>query len=92
MVRKIRWTVSTFFFTVSLYLFSYGCAGSLLLHGLFSSWGEQGLFSGCSERGLLSSSGHKLLTEVASLVAEDALQGTWVSVAVAPGLLSTGFR
>ena len=28
-------------------LFIFGCAGSLLLHGLFSSCGEQGLLSSC---------------------------------------------
>ena len=31
-------------------LFIYGCAGSPLLHGLFSSCGEQGLLSSYGER------------------------------------------
>ena len=36
------------FFFLSVYEF-FGCAGSLLLlHGLFSSCGEQGLLSSCS--------------------------------------------
>ena len=29
------------------YVFIFGCAGSLLLPGFFSSWGEQRLLSGC---------------------------------------------
>ena len=30
-----------------IYLVSFGCAGSLLLHGLFSGFSERGLLSGC---------------------------------------------
>ena len=30
-----------------IYLFIFGCAGSSLLHGLFSSCGKQGLLSSC---------------------------------------------
>ena len=38
-------------FLFYLYLFMYfGCAGSLMLHGLFSSGGEWGLLSRCSAR------------------------------------------
>ena len=33
-----------------IYLLIFGCAGSLLLCGLFSSCGEQGLLSSCSTR------------------------------------------
>ena len=33
-----------------MYLLIFGCAGSLLLHGPFSSCGEQGLLSSCSVR------------------------------------------
>ena len=31
-----------------IYVFSFGCTGSSLLHGLFSSCSEQGLLSSCS--------------------------------------------
>lgn len=34
----------------NIYLLILGCAGSLLLHGPFSSCGEQGLPSSCSVR------------------------------------------
>ena len=44
-----------------IYLFISGYAGYLLLHGLFSS---------CSKRGALASCSVRLLTAVASLVAE----------------------
>ena len=43
----------------------FGCVGSSLLRGLFSSWGE---------RGLLFIAVHGLLIAVASLVAEHGLQ------------------
>ena len=33
-----------------IYLFIFGCAGSLLLHGLFSSCGEKGLLPSCRAR------------------------------------------
>ena len=38
-----------FFFNMVLFIlfFWHGCAGSLLLRGLFSSCGEQGLLSSC---------------------------------------------
>ena len=42
-------------------LFMFGCAGSSLLCGLFSGWGERRLFSGC---------GARLPTAAASLAAE----------------------
>ena len=35
----------SFFFSHLLYLFIFGCTGSSLLHGFFSSRGEQGLLS-----------------------------------------------
>ena len=41
------------------FFFSFGCNGSSLLHGLFSS---------CGERGLLFFAIHRLLIVVASLV------------------------
>ena len=34
----------------SIYLFVFGCAGSLLLHGVFSSCGKQGLLSSSHEQ------------------------------------------
>ena len=36
------------FNTLTVYLFTFGCAGSLLLHWLFSRCGERGLLSSCS--------------------------------------------
>ena len=36
-----------FVFFIYVILFTFGCPGSLLLLGLFSSFGEQGLFSSC---------------------------------------------
>ena len=46
------------------YLFTFGCAGSSLLQGFSSSWGE---------RGCALDVAHELLTVVASLVAEPGL-------------------
>ena len=59
-----------FFFNFIIVIFCY--AGSSLLHGLFSSCGEQGLLSSCDVQ--------------ASLAAEHGLSGTRASVVVAPGL------
>jgi len=42
------WSVFFFFFNfyfIHFFIFIFGCAGSSLLHGLFSSCGEWGLFS-----------------------------------------------
>ena len=52
------------FFLNKFYLFIFGCVGSSLLRGLFSS---------CGERGLLFLEVHGLLIVVASLVAEHGL-------------------
>ena len=60
-----------------IYLFIFGCAGFLLLKGLFSS---------CSEQGLLFIAVHGLLIAVASLVTEHGLWGLQASIAVAHGL------
>ena len=69
-----------FFIHSSIYLF-FGCAGSLLLCGLFSSCDEWGLLFNCS---VLAS------YCVPSLIAEHGLQGTWTSVVAAHGLNSWG--
>ena len=53
-----------FIFLLILYLFIFGCAGSSLLHGLFS---------GCSDGGYSLAVACRLLTVVASLVAEHSL-------------------
>ena len=59
-------------------LFTFGCAGSSMLCGLFSL---------CSEReGLLSSCGAKASHYVISLVAEHGTLGTGASVVTTPGL------
>ena len=44
-----------------LYVLIFGCAGSLLLHGLFSSCGKQGLLSSCDAQ--VSHCGVSLVTE-----------------------------
>ena len=51
-----------FFFLIFIYFF--GCTGSSFLHSAFSGCGEQGLLSSCVQR---------LLTVVASPVAEHGL-------------------
>ena len=60
-----------------IYLFTFGCAVSSLLHGLFPS---------CSEQGLLLAWCRGLLTTVASPAVEHGIQGAWASAAAAPGL------
>ena len=60
-------------------LFISGCAGSSLLYGLFCIG---------DEHGLLFIAVHRLLTRVASLVAEHRLTGAPASVVVARGLNS----
>ena len=67
-----------FFFTN---LFIYDCAGSLLLHRLFS---------GCGKKRLLFIVVCGLLIEMASLVVDYRLSGVQTSVAVAHGLSSRG--
>ena len=62
-------------------LFIYGCAGSLLLHRLFS---------GCGKKGLLFIVVCRLLIEMASLVVNYRLSSAQTSVAVAHGLSSSG--
>ena len=37
------------YFYNCIYIFSFGCAGSSLLHGLLSGFGEWGLLSSCSD-------------------------------------------
>ena len=52
-VTKAKWlTLIKIFLKMILLinLFIFGCAGSSLLHGLFSSCGEQGLLSSCPAR------------------------------------------
>ena len=61
--------------------FYFLLAGSSLLHGLFSSCGDQRVTSSCR---------HEALIAVASLAVEHRLYGAQVSVGVAPGLWSTG--
>ena len=67
------------FFKISSFhsLFTFGCAGAwLLLHGLFL----------VVARGGYSNCGAGLLIAVASLVADQGLQGAWASAVVAHGL------
>ena len=54
-----------------IYLFIFGCTGSWLLHRLSSNWGKQGL------RFIVA---RRLIIVVASLVVEERLWDTWVSV------------
>ena len=60
-----------------MYLFIYGCAGSLLLLGPFSSCGERGGYSLVVV--------HRLLIAVVSLV-EPGLSGALASLAAVPRL------
>ena len=70
-----------FYYNLFIYLFIFGCAGSLLLCGLFSSCGEWGLLSGCgawaSHCGGFSCCGAPA-------------PGAWASVVAAHGLSSCG--
>ena len=45
--KKKREHLSSFFFFLIAHLFIFGCAGSSLLHWLFSSCGEPGLLCSC---------------------------------------------
>ena len=47
LVFKIHLLICVFF-NCQVFWFTFGCAGSSLLHGLFSSCGEWGLCSSCS--------------------------------------------
>ena len=68
---------------LKFYLFIFGYAGSALLRGLSSSCGKQG-------NSLIAV--HKLLTVVASLIADEhGLSGMQASVVVALGLSSCSF-
>ena len=52
-VTKAKWLIIIRIFLkiiVLINLFIFGCAGSSLLHGLFSSCGERGLLSSCPAR------------------------------------------
>ena len=62
-------------FSIS-YLFIFGCAGSSLLHGLFSSCGKWG-YSSCGTQALIA---------LVSLFVEHGLSGMQTSLAAAPKL------
>ena len=64
-------------YVFKFYLLIYGCAGSSLLCGLFSSCGKRGLLSSCNAQASYG---------VASLVVEHGLWGVWASVAETQGL------
>ena len=61
----------------NFYVLIYGCAGSSLLCGLFSSCGKRDLLSSCNAQASYG---------VASLVVEHGLWGVWASVAETQGL------
>ena len=79
--REVRHLKSFFFFSI-LNNYFFGCAGSSLLCGLFSSCGEQGLLSNCTWFIV-----HGLLISVASLIAEPRLWSS-ASVVMAPTLVA----
>ena len=58
-----------------IYLFTFGCSGSLLLHGLFSSCGQWGLLSSCRAQAL----GHMFFSNWGSRALGHRLSscGTW---------------
>ena len=76
---KISTLPVVIFFKIYMYTYIviFGCAGSLLLLGLFSRYEKRGLLSSCGVRA--SHCG-------ASLVMENRIQGTLASVAVAQWL------
>ena len=65
------------FFFFNVYLFIFGCFGSLLLHGLSSSCNEWGLLSSCGARaphcGSVSRRGAQALGPVGSVVVAQGL-------------------
>ena len=89
-LRLMRWEVSLDYLgglgeikrVLKVFIY-FGCAGSSLLHELFSSCGEQG-------NSLVAVAMQKLLIAVASFVAEHGSSGVWASVATALGLSSCG--
>ena len=72
--------IHLFLFRTILLVFSFCCAGSLLLLRLFSN---------CGERGYSLAAVHRLLIAASSIV-EHELQSAWASVVVAHGLISCG--
>ena len=66
------WEAYSFVFFFNVYLFIFGCLGSLLLHGLSSSRNEWGLLSSCGARasrcGSFSHRGAQALGPVGSVV------------------------
>ena len=71
-----------------IYLFIFGCAGSLLLHRLFSSYGEWRLLSSCSKQASHCSGPCSGAQALGSKGFSDC--GVRASAIVAPGLQSTG--
>ena len=82
-------------------LFIFGCAGSSLLHRLFSGCGEGGLLSSCSSRASYCSGLSGREARMGSLAVKHAwalwlwsthgLSAAWASVVVAHGLSSCSF-
>ena len=73
-----QWTAIRLLLFFNFYLFIFGCAVSFVAAPDFS------LVS--VSRGYSPVAVHRHLTEVASLVAEHGLYGTWASGVAAPGL------
>ena len=78
-IYSVMWFPISFLPRNKLFFFSLSCAGSSLLHGIFSSCDE-------SKRALLCIAVHGLVIAVASLVTEHRCQGTRASVVAVPGL------
>ena len=75
--QRLRGICETFYKKVYLFIFIFGCAGSSLLHGLFSS---------CDKQGATLAVVCWLLIAEAFLVAELGFQGTRASAVAARGL------
>ena len=73
------------YFFKKMYLFSFGCAGSSLLHRPFFRCGKWGLLSSCGAHGS-HRGGFFWLQDVGSVVAAPGLYST-DSVVVVPGLI-----
>ena len=78
-VIRSWWNKNCFAINLFIRFFGFGCAGSSLLHDLFS---------GSGERGHSPEAVHRLLTAAASLLVGPP--GVWASVSAARGLSSCG--
>ena len=77
-------------FNKLFYLFIFGCAGSLLLHGLFSSCGEQGATLCCREQASHRCETHRLWSTGSTAVAKGLAALRHVESSKSVSLISSG--